>query len=71
MPLTDPNGPEVRAYVTSLPQEEQQALAAEQVLQIINERFLQTHAAQLRLSENMKALIFVSLADLTQTRDKS
>ena len=53
VPLTDPNGPEVRAYVMGLPQEEQQDLTAEQVLQTINERFLATHAAQLPLSENM------------------
>ena len=50
VPITDVNGPEVRAYVMGLPQEEQQGIDAAQVLQTINERFLQTHAAQLPLS---------------------
>ena len=66
-----PNSAEVRACATRLPQEEQATVTAEQVLARLNQRFLETDVAKLPLSDNMKALIFVSLADLLRTPDQS
>ena len=66
VPITDVNNPEVRAFVTSLPAEEQATITAEDAVLRTNERLKRQHSLTIPITANLVALIFVSLADLTQ-----
>ena len=65
-PITDVNNPEVRAFVTSLPAEEQATITAEDAVLRTNERLKRQHSLTIPITANLVALMFVSLADLTQ-----
>ena len=66
VPITDMNNPEVRAFVTSLPAEEQATITAEDAVLRTNERLKRQHSLTIPITANLVALMFVSLADLTQ-----
>ena len=66
VPITDVNNPEVRAFVTSLPAEEQATITAEDAVLRTNERLKRQHSLTIPITANLVALMFVSLADLTQ-----
>ena len=66
IPITDVNNAEVRAYVMSLPQEEQQAITPEEAMNRANERLREQHSRTIPITANLVALVFVSLSDLTQ-----
>ena len=65
-PITNPAGPEVTAFIAALPQEEQQTITPEDAMARANARLLTAHAQSIPLNANLVALLFVSLADLTQ-----
>ena len=65
-PITDVNNPEVRAYVSTLTQEEQNTITPEDALAAANVRMKGQHSRTIPITENLVALMFVSLADLTQ-----
>ena len=64
VPITEVGNPEVRAYVTSLPAEDQATITAEDALAQTNERLKRQHSPTIPITAN--SLMFVSLADLTQ-----
>ena len=66
VPITDVNNPEVRAYVSTLAQEEQNTITPENALAAANARMKGQHSRTIPITENLVALMFVSLADLTQ-----
>ena len=66
VPITDVNNPEVRAYVSTLTQEEQNTITPEDALAAANARMKGQHSRTIPITENLVALMFVSLADLTQ-----
>ena len=66
VPITELNNPEVRAFVTSLPAEEQATITAEDAVLRTNERLKRQHSLTIPITANLVALMFVSLADLTQ-----
>ena len=66
VPITDVNNPEVRAYVSTLTQEEQNTITPENALAAANARMKGQHSRTIPITENLVALMFVSLADLTQ-----
>ena len=66
VPITDINNPEVRAYVSTLTQEEQNTITPEDALSAANARMKGQHSRTIPITENLVALMFVSLADLTQ-----
>ena len=66
VPITVLNHPEVRAHAESLSQEDQATTTAEQAVAQANERLKRQHALTVLITVNMVALMFVSLADLTQ-----
>ena len=66
VPITDVNNPEVRAYVSTLTQEEQNTITPENALAAANARMKGQHSRTIPIIENLVALMFVSLADLTQ-----
>ena len=66
VPITDLNNPEVRAFVTSLPAEEQATITAEDAVLRTNERLKRQHSLTIPITANLIALMFLSLADLTQ-----
>ena len=66
VPITDVNNPEVRAYVSTLTQEEQNTITPEEALAAANARMKNQHSRTIPITENLVALMFVSLADLTQ-----
>ena len=66
VPITDVNNPEVRAYVSTLTQEEQNTITPEDALSAANARMKGQHSRTIPITENLVALMFVSLADLTQ-----
>ena len=66
VPITDVNNPEVRAYVSTLTQEEQNTITPENALAAANSRMKGQHSRTIPITENLVALMFVSLADLTQ-----
>ena len=66
VPITDVNNPEVRAYVSTLTQEEQNTNTPEDALSAANARMKGQHSRTIPITENLVALMFVSLADLTQ-----
>ena len=66
VPITDVNNPEVRAYVSTLTQEEQNTITPEDALSAANARMKVQHSRTIPITENLVALMFVSLADLTQ-----
>ena len=65
-PITDVNNPEVRAYVLTLTQEQQNTITPEEALAAANARMKKQRALTIPITENLVALMFVSLADLTQ-----
>ena len=66
VPITELNNPEVRAYVTSLSPEDQATIAAEDAVAQANQRLKRQHSLTIPITANLIALMFVSLADLTQ-----
>ena len=66
VPITDVNNPAVRAYVLTLTQEQQDTITREEALAAANARMKRQHALTIAITENLVALMFVSLADLTQ-----
>ena len=66
VPITDVNNAEVRAYVASLSQEDQTTITAEDAVAQANQRLKRQHALSVPITVNLVALMFVSLADLTQ-----
>ena len=64
VPITDVNNPEVRAYVSTLTQEN--TITPEEALAAANARMKNQHSRTIPITENLVALMFVSLADLTQ-----
>ena len=66
VPITDVNNPEVRAYVSTLTQEQQNTITPEEALAAANARMKTQHSRTIPITENLVALMFVSLADLTQ-----
>ena len=66
VPITELNHPEVRAYVTSLSQEDRATITAEEAVAQTNERLKRQHALTIPITVNLVALMFVSLVDLTQ-----
>ena len=66
VPITGVNNPEVRAYVSTLTQEEQNTITPEEALSAANARMKGQHSRTIPITENLVALMFVSLADLTQ-----
>ena len=64
--ITDVNKPEVRAYIITLTQEQQNTITAEESLAAANARMKKQHSMTIPITENLVALMFVSLADLTQ-----
>ena len=66
VPITDVNNPEVRAYVSTLTQEQQNTITPEEALAAANARMKNQHSRTIPITENLVALMFVSLADLTQ-----
>ena len=66
VPITDANNPEVRAYVASPSKEDQATFTAEDAAAQANERLKRQHALTIPITVNLVALVFVSLADLTQ-----
>ena len=69
VPITDVNNPEVRAYVSVLTQEQQNTINTiipEEALAAANARMKTQHSRTIPITENLVALMFVSLADLTQ-----
>ena len=67
-PIKNVANPEVAAFLQGqgLTQEQFDELGADEVLRRVNERLLQAHARTIPISENLVALLFVALADLTQ-----
>ena len=70
-PITDVNNPEVRAYVSTLTQEQQNTITPKEALAAANARMKNQHSMTIPITENLGpsylvALMFVSLADLTQ-----
>ena len=68
VPITDLNNPEVRAFVTSLPAEEQATITAEDAVLRTNERLKRQRSLTIPITASLIALMFVSLADLTQNQ---
>ena len=68
VPITDLNNPEVRAYVTSLSPEDLATITAEDAVLRTNERSKRQHSLTIPIpiTAYLIALMFVSLADLTQ-----
>ena len=66
VPITDVNNPEVRAYVLTLTQEQQNTITSEGALAAANARMKKQHSMIIPLTENLVALMFVSWADLVQ-----
>ena len=66
VPITDVNNPEVRAYVSTLTKEQQNTITQEDALAAANARLKKQHSMSIPITENLVALMFVSLADLTQ-----
>ena len=66
VPITDLKSPEVRAYVTFLTPEEHATITAEDAVLRTNERLKRQHSLTISITANLIALMFVSLADLTQ-----
>ena len=64
VPITDVNNPETRAYVTSLSQQDQATITAEEALEQANVK--RQHSMTIPVIANLAALRFVSLADLPQ-----
>ena len=67
VPITDVNNPEVRAFST-LTQEEQNTITPENALAAANASMKSQHSRTIPITENLVALMFVSLADLTQNQ---
>ena len=65
LPITDVNNPEVTAFFQSLSQEQQGAVTPQQVLAEANARLKRQHSLTIPIPENLVALMFVSMADLT------
>ena len=65
-PMRRSQNPEVRAYVLTLTQEQQNTITPEEALAAANARMKKQHALTIPITENLVALMFVSLADLTQ-----
>ena len=65
VPITDVNCPEIRAYFTFVSQEDQ-AINAEDSIAQANERLKRQHSMTIPITANLIALMFVSLARLTQ-----
>ena len=66
VPITDVNNPEVRAYILTLTQEQQNTITQEEALAAANARMKKQHSMTIPITENLAALMFVSSADLTQ-----
>ena len=66
VPITDLNNLEARAYVTSLQEEQQSTVNAEEALARANERLKKQYSMTIRITANLIALMFVSLAELAQ-----
>ena len=66
IPIVDPANAEVRAFITTLPAEEQQAITPDEAMERANERLRDQHARTIPITANLVGLIFVSLCDLTQ-----
>ena len=66
VPITDVSNPEVRAYISTLTQEQQNTITPEEALAAANARMKTQHSRTIPITENLVALMFVSLADLTQ-----
>ena len=66
VPIPDVNNPEIRAYVSTLTQEEQNTITPENALATANARMKGQHSRTIPITENLVALMFVSFADLTQ-----
>ena len=71
VPITDVNNPEVRAFVTSLPAEEQATSTAEDAVLRTNERLKRQHSLTIPITANLVALMFASLADHTRSTTSS
>ena len=52
VPITDLNNPEVRAFVTSLPAEEQATITAEDAVLRTNERLKRQHSLTIPITAN-------------------
>ena len=66
VPITDVNNPEVRAFVSTLPQDQQNTITNDEALAGAHARLKRQHSLTIPITENLVALMFVSLADLTQ-----
>ena len=58
VPITELKNPEVRAYVTSLPQEDQPTITAEDAVAQTNERLKRQHSLTIPITANLIALVF-------------
>ena len=70
LPITDPNNAEVRALIAGLREEEQADITPEDAMDRANNRLRGQHARTIPKTANLVALIFVSLADLTQDQQQ-
>ena len=65
-PITDAKSPEVRAYVGTLSQDQQNTITQEEAIAAATARLKKQHSMTIPITENLVTLMFVSLADLTQ-----
>eukprot|EP00439_Symbiodinium_sp_Y106_P087345 s2_g46.t1 len=66
IPITDPNNPEVRAYVATLPDQKRQTITPEPAMKQANARRLEQHARTIPIAAKLVALVFVSWSELAQ-----
>ena len=69
VPITDVNNPEVRAYVSTLTQEQQNTITQEEALAAANARLKKQHSMSIPITENLVALMF-DLLRLTQDQSQ-